>query len=75
MKTTWTLAFLVGVLTLAGLAVLVRVVRLGCTPSTPLLVFVGVAFVLAVGLAVPMQFKELLSTISSAHIPKIGDER
>lgn len=73
MKTAYVLAFLVAVLTLAGLAVLVRVIRLGCTPSTPLLVFVGAAFVFAIGLALPIQFKDLVSTISSAKIPKIGD--
>jgi uncharacterized membrane protein len=63
------LAFLVLVLTIAGGAVLwwnrAHV-------TTPVLVFSGCSFIVAVGLAFPTNLKAALEAIGSAKVPKIG---
>lgn len=64
-----TLAFLVLVLTVAGGAVLWWN-RAHLT--TPLLVFSGCSFLLAIALALPTNFKTVVDTVASAKLPKLG---
>lgn len=66
------LAFFVLVLIAAAGAVLYRVATGGCSASPWPLGFAGGALLLAIGLAVPMRFKGLVDTVSSAKLPKLG---